>query len=226
MNIRKLMARLNAKAPQFHMGSGGLPEYTPQDIAAALGMVNDVIGREVFCMAWWPDGARLTRKDLRDSLKNLLFEEYCDRYRVMAAASLEVHLLENAQTPEAKRMLSKAKSELQAAKKASWPRNLEKFGIVAETAITEVCAPKVCKTCGGRGQLALGPKIIECEPCGGLGIVGVSNVWRAAQLGVGETAYRMYWRDVYEWLYLKVAKHESEAVKQLTAALSDVAQAA
>ena len=44
---------------QMPMGIGH-----PEDVAHALGRVKAGIGREVLCLIWWPDGARLTAKDL------------------------------------------------------------------------------------------------------------------------------------------------------------------
>lgn len=222
MNIRKMLARLNAKAPQYTIGSGGIPEFTPQDIAAALGMVDDVIGREIFCMAWWPDGGALTRKDLRDGLKNLLFDEYTVRHRAASAAKLNFHMLESAQSEEGKRQRSKALSELDNANDNLWPENFTRYGDVADTVVVEICAPKICKTCGGRGEMIIESKIITCEPCKGMGLLAASHSWRAQGIGVGESAYRSTWRSVYEWLYDKAARRESAAAQQLARALGDI----
>lgn len=211
MNIRKLLARLNAKSPQLHIGSGGIPELTPQDIAAALGMVEDRIGREIFCMAWWPDGANLTRKDLRDGLKNLLFDEYRIRHHEAYADRLERHLLDKPQ------LRDKAKY---------WPVQVSRYGQIADAVVLEICAPKICKQCGGRGEMIIESRVISCESCKGLGLLAASHAWRAERIGVGDTAYRDTWKPVYEWLYDRASRRESAAAQQLARALGDVEQAA
>lgn len=211
MNIRKLLARLNAKAPQYTVGNGGIPEITPQDIAAALGMVEDRIGREIFCMAWWPDGANLTRKDLRDSLKNLLFDEYSVRYRAASADRLERHLFDKPQAQD---------------KRKAWPVQISRYGEVADAVVLEICAPKICKQCGGRGEMTIESRIISCEACKGLGLLAASNAWRAQRIGVGETAYRLTWKPVYEWLYDRASRRESAAAQQLARALGHIEEAA
>lgn len=226
MNVRKLLGRLNPKAPRYEGGRGGTPEYTPEEIAGALGMVDDVIGREIFCTAWWPDGARLTQKDLQDGLRTLLFEEFSTRYRELSAAKLEMHLLEDASTEEAKRVRSKSKSNLERAQERAWPRNLEKFTEIADAVVHEICAPKICKTCGGRGEIKTDTVPIVCGTCSGLGMHGASGTWRANQLRVSESAYRKYWKPVYEWLYERAAGRESRAARQIADALGVWSEAA
>jgi hypothetical protein len=224
MNIRKLMARLNAKAPQFSVGSGGVPEYTAQDIAAALGMVEDVIGREIFCMSWWPDGAALTRKDLKDGLKNLLLEEYKVRSRELAARKLEAHMLDVDAIDGGRRRHAKLRSEIQSSK--PWPAQLDRYGLVADAVVLEICTPKICRTCGGRGEATIESKIVVCETCKGSGLIPASQGWRANRIEVSETTYRSAWRQVYEWLYERASTRESTAAKQLAIALGSYEQAA
>lgn len=219
MNIRKVVARLNAASPKFEGGRGGMPEFTPQDVAASIGMVEDVIGREVFCVAWWPDGAKLMRKDLQQGICNLLFDDFSARYKALSAARLELHLIDGSGTPAAKRLVAKARADVEAAEKRAWPRSIDKFDLIADAVLLEICAPKQCKTCGGRSLIFRDSLQVTCPTCHGVGVRGSSGAWRAARLNMSESAYRKYWSQVYEWIYEIVARRESGAAKRICEAL-------
>ena len=81
MNVRKLMARLNASTVRFDIGRGGVPEFTPQDIAGSLAFVRDELAREVFCAIWAPDLARLARGEILARLREATIIEYSNRFR-------------------------------------------------------------------------------------------------------------------------------------------------
>lgn len=95
-DVRKLLARLNPKQSQYEVGSGGIPTLTPQDIAAALGMVHDVLGREILCHVWWPDGAARSRQQLLDHLRDLQLGEWMARVRRLECANLAYHIAHEA----------------------------------------------------------------------------------------------------------------------------------
>lgn len=45
MSVDELLGRLEPTGPKFDIGRGGIPQLTPQDIAAALGMCEDKFAR-------------------------------------------------------------------------------------------------------------------------------------------------------------------------------------
>jgi len=226
MNIRKLMARLNAMSQNFAPGSGGIPEFTPQDLAAAVGMVDDVIGREIFCLAWWPDGARLVRRELHQMIRNLLLTEFSSRYAQREDARLRLHLLTGSKPELRSRAVEKLKGEVQAKEKALWPCNMEKYDMIAEAVFLEICAPRHCQNCKGRGHVIGDALVVKCETCKGTGIVGANKSWRARCLEIDESTYRRYWSRVYEWVFDAVSARESSAAHRIVEALGYAKQAA
>jgi hypothetical protein len=221
MNIRKLMGRLNANAGSMDGGRGGIPEMTPQDIAAAIGMARDEIGREIFCFAWWPDAAKLLHSDLHASLRKLLLTEFSKRFTALSETKLALHMLESGERKNGAptRALIAAQEAVQKAGENSWPRSMEKYDDIVEAVITEVCAPRQCPNCGGKGQMMHGALAVKCGRCKGRGTVPLNKSWRARHIGVGETAYRTVWRQPYEWLYAFVSEHEACAAEEIRTAL-------
>jgi hypothetical protein len=228
MNIRKAFARLNARSGSLGGGRGGIPEFTPQDVAAAIGMARDEIGRDIFCFAWWPDGARLRHSELQDSLRKMLSDEYSARYRALGEARLSLHMLEDSgRTKEASRAMVAAREAVEQCAARAWPKPTEKYADIVNAVLKEVCSPRHCPNCGGKGHLMKGPLQKKCERCKGRGIVPTNKTWRARELECSESSYRAVWRRPYEWLYDFVAEHESIAAKQIEAALGqDVCETA
>src|SRR3954465_8474053 len=90
MHTGKRLAMLNPKNCRFDVGSGGIPEVVSEDVAHALGKVQAGIGREVLCLIWWPDGARLTAKDLDNYVDKMIRDEWLRRESSMLDAVLAV----------------------------------------------------------------------------------------------------------------------------------------
>jgi hypothetical protein len=222
MNIRKIMARLNAKAGSFDGGRGGIPEFTPQDLAAAVGAA-DEIGREIFCFAWWPDGARLQRDDLHKRLHDCLLNEFSARYTSLSAMKLQAHMLQSSERRNGapSRAMLAAEHAVAEAEEDAWPRATEKYGEIVDAVLAEVCTPRHCPRCKGLGDMVRHSLKVKCELCNGRGLVGISKAWRARKLGVSDAAYRETWRKPYEWLYEFVAEKEYTAAGQIKSQLFD-----
>jgi hypothetical protein len=216
MNIRKIMGRLNPRCGSMDGGRGGIPEITPQDLAAAIGMARDEIGREIFCFAWWPDGAKLTQDDVHDRLHRMLLDEFSSRFKALSTAKLELHMLESS---DSKRMSNRAviaaRDAVDTAAKEAWPRSMEKYHSIVDAVLMEICAPRQCPHCNGRAHTMHGALAVKCPRCKGRGTVPLNKSWRARQLDVGDTAYRSIWRQPYEWLYSFAAEHEAVAAQQI-----------
>lgn len=223
MNIRKIMGRLNAKAGSFDGGRGGIPEFTPQDLAAAVGLATDEIGREIFCFAWWPDGAKLQHADLHKRLRDLLLTEFSNRYSTLSTLKLSLHMLQSSDRKHGapSRALLAAEHAVHEAEDDAWPKAMDKYDEIIDAVLTEVCTPRHCPKCRGRGNAMRASLMVKCELCKGRGLVGISKAWRARKLGLGESAFRTTWRKPYEWLYDFVTFHESQAAEQIKAALGN-----
>ena len=222
-DARKIVARLNTPNVRFDVGAGGLPELTAQDIAGALAFVQDPLAREVFCLLWWPAGARLTRASVLAQLRTLVWQEQSDRAMAFCDASnRSLHAAEElrqaragADTAELRRVLAFAEAKAHAARRQLWPRTVETYSLLVLGVLDELGATRNCPRCDGRETIAtpLGPK--TCERCSGTGKVSYTNVARAAALGVDESTYRKTWAGVYDWLYFKANDMEQAAAETI-----------
>lgn len=203
MHVGKLMARLNAKNVRFDVGTGGLPELTPQDVAAALGMVPAGLGRELLCRLWWPDGSTLTARELSRLLLGTIQAEWARRESAMLDGLLAVAAHTGGES------LRQAQRRYAAAHANRWPKyvvNAETgetnkvYENLARCVVFELIEPKHCPACGGRGHVRseTGPK--KCDRCEGAGVVSYGNTRRARHLGVLESSYRQQWDRPYTWL--------------------------
>jgi hypothetical protein len=196
-HVGKLMARLNAKNVRFDVGSGGTPELTPQDIAAAIAFVPAGVGRELLCRVWWPEGARLTAADLDQHLVGIQFGAFRERMDAMITAQIREQVAAN---PFDRR---RAASAVREAKNAIWPRIDETYTLIRKAVINELTDLRTCPDCSGRGNRKAGlisaPAV--CARCDGTGKLARGKVWRAAQLKMKHQSYTETWEVPYEWLF-------------------------
>lgn len=226
-DVRKLLARLNPKQSQYEIGSGGVPELTPQDIAAGLGMVRDVLGREILCHVWWPDGAKLTRQQLLDSMRDLQLGEWMGRMRRLAAANLAHHIAcEEADGTHgrARGQITRARAEVEDAKAAMWPRvgPQSRYLEIREGVLAEMLDPHLCQTCGGNGEVRADAVVRVCGRCLGSGHDKATDTGRAERVGCTRKSYLESWSLPYEWLLGECAHAERRAASQLAHALGEM----
>lgn len=226
-DVRKLMARLNPTTVRYDIGSGGgAPELTAQDVAAALAFVPPGIGREVFCLLWWPDGAKLTPNKLDEECAKVMHDEISRRIHAVQDAKLALAFLESrlaskrAQTFEDRREVQLARNEVERARAEVWPINPHVHAMIRTAVVDELRNPNLCPKCKGRGEYIEGTLLYECDLCDGYGIVPVSNSARAHRIGRDESTYRKVWKGPYEWLYVTVASAENSARMAVARALS------
>jgi hypothetical protein len=220
MHIGKMMARLNPSNVRFDVGSGGTPNLTAADIAAALGMVPAGLGRELLCLVWWPAGASLTAADLAKILSDAQRVEWRRREERLLDATLSVAVHTGGDS------LREAQRKYAAAHAARWPRWIVDAELgtanagyerVRGAVLAELASPGKCPTCGGRGSTAADGLVITCRQCTGTGNRRISDAWRAEALNITEGGYRHTWRPVYEWTIelcadaLRVAASKMEA---------------
>jgi hypothetical protein len=201
MHTGKRLAMLNPKNCRFDVGSGGIPDIVATDVAAALGMVDAGLGREVLCRVWWPDGARLTANQLRDLVDSKIREEWARRESSMLDALLAV----------AQRG-SRAQRTYADAHTSRWPRLVVReyevpqlapgYAKVRDAVIDELASAGLCPACHGRGQVANDMRVYRtCKECSGEGHMRISERGRADLCGFSWKTYREGWASVYDWTF-------------------------
>lgn len=197
MREAELMARLNPATVRYDIGRGGMPELTPSDIAAAIGMVEPGLGRELMCRLWWPGGAALNPEDLDKLITGMLLEEWIRRADALTTAQLKV---EYAKSEWDRRRARGAVEEAQA---LQWPRigGLNSpYTKIREAVLAEMSSDCLCPACRGRASLICEGKRVDCRFCEKTGRAKVSDRARAEAVGVNRETYRTSVAPVYQWL--------------------------
>lgn len=226
MNVRKLLARLNPAAARYEVHHGGVPELTPQDIAGALGMIDDRLAREVFCTVWWPDGAQLNRVEVDRIVREAQLREWMRLRRELEAAKLAQHVAQDdidgtyGTRASQRQALQRASDELDTVKARQWPAVGPIYRAVRQAVLVELATPSLCPHCEGRGEIRMGDRLLTCQPCDGHGRVPVSDRKRASMIERDEAGYRRVWRPVYEWTLALCANAETRGARALERALA------
>ncbi|URL59606.1 hypothetical protein IM816_05785 [Luteibacter flocculans] len=220
MHTGKIIAMLNPKNCRFDIGSGGIPSLVSTDVAAALGMVPDGLGREILCRVWWPDGAKLTAHQLRELVDAKMRGEWARRESSMLDALLAVAQRGN----RAQRTYSEAHA-------ARWPRMVVRehevpqlapgYAKVRDAIITELASAGLCQACHGRGQVANDMRVSRtCKECSGEGHMRLSERSRADLCGFSWKTYREGWAGVYDWVFQACTDELHRAERLFQRALS------
>ena len=218
MNVRRLIARLNAKSQRIdNRGSGGIPEYTPADIAGALGTMKDKFAREVLCAIWWPEGASLVEGWLMQEISHLQFEEIDRQLAEVYASRLELHIAIDGHADQ--KDINKLRLRVEQAQKGVW--DIRGYGeVVRRAVLLEATKPKTCRTCDGVGYFITKQGIKVCAKCDGSGFRPMLVGERAKMLGISTKTYLRHGiRAVYEWTYALVQDAEQRGANELYRAL-------
>ncbi len=225
-DVRELLARLNPATIRLDIGRGGLPELTNQDVAAALAFVPAGLGREVLEACWWPDGAALRRRALRDAVLAVVREELTRQEMELVEAKTDLGIVQacigwhSAITSDLRVELSRATARLESARQRRWPQTIgQMLPALTMAVIGEIARPAACPVCEGRGERMAGDLRVPCAACGGSGRMATSDRRRAVAIDRDESSYRATWRPVYEWLLSRMQEAESEAATRLRDAL-------
>lgn len=218
MHAAELMARLNPSTVRYDIGRGGIPELTPQDIAAAIGMVPAGLPRELMCRLWWPAGAALTSAQLDRALMDLLLKEWTERelgmYKALGAVA-------SASTPAERVAAQRMYAEAHARRWPKWIERLEPvtitetYKLLREAVLTEIAEPRRCPGCGGTGEVRVRAGVAPCDRCLGQGTTKQGPTWRAAVLKMKEVSYKQTWHEPYEWLLAAVTDMAAGAADDL-----------
>jgi len=225
MHTGKTMARLHAKPASWSIGSGGIPDMTAQDIAAALGTIGDSLGRELLCRVWWPDGAEHTEKHLADALTAMQRKEWIGREKAMQDA---LWLVASHTGGASLRRAQRKYADAHARRWPMWIADVDMaqespgYGRVRVGVLTEISRPGLCHTCGGRGEVRQRGLVVTCSDCRGTGRRRISDRSRAQILGIDESTYRRgKWRDVYMWTLELCTDAMADADRAMRLALAD-----
>ncbi|MFK3846626.1 hypothetical protein [Stenotrophomonas sp. NPDC078853] len=230
-NVRELMARLGPSTVKFDTGRGGTPDLTNQDIAAALGMVPAGLGRELLEALWWPESGARRMQQLRQAVIALMAPEFTRQQKALAEARTELGIAKTCMgwgggtvTDMQRKEFLRAEAKLEATRALSWPNNtMEQLGTLAGAVITELANAGCCNQCEGRGSTPHRGGAVECDGCDGSGIEPMSGRQRALAIGSDQSAYRRFWRPVYEWMLERLREAESDAAHALRMALGRAA---
>ena len=220
--IRAIVGRLNPKAPKVEMGNGGLPELTAADIAGALGMVKESLGREIFCALWWPDGAKIAAAALDAALEAEQWRRFRELMDALVTAQIAVTHAEieldgtHGRTSTMHAQYGRAKGMLEEARSNMWPRICPTYIALRRAVIEELKSPNLCKHCAGRGSVRIAERLIVCQHCNGTAHKSASYRDRAKAIGKERTQYfEGGWRRAYDWTFHRFATLENEAAKEL-----------
>lgn len=226
MNVRELLARLNPKTVRFDVGQGGLPDLTPQDIAAALAFVTERLGREVMCHLYWPDGATISVEQLHGLIREATAREMQIRLALLEIARLEMHTAADqwserrAHTEHDHARMQILRARVAVQREKQFPAEPEMYPRVRRAVLAELKATHNCPACKGRGH-SPGEAADQrtCADCDGTGRIAVSDRDRAELIGRDESRYRRAWRPLYEWMFNHLAQAEAIAARQFWSAL-------
>ncbi len=220
--LGRQLARLNPSHVKFDIGAGGgAPELTAQDVAGALGMVPDGLGRELLLAVNWPDAAKRNRPRLLELLTITQLREHNEREQAMYRALCQVA------TSDA-RDKQRATAGYSAAHLARWPQIIVKhdpltfatpYEDMRKAVIEELTHPKQCPECKGRELRDRVGQPKTCDRCLGSGVVQYGSTWRAKRLGIKRAAFIERWQRPYHWVLDLANESLAEAERALIRAL-------
>jgi hypothetical protein len=220
--IDELLARLEPTACKFDIGRGGIPQLTPQDIAAALGLCEDKFAVAIYQAVV---GGSFDWPSVDKVIASAQFEEWRNRADRMVNAQLAKAAAGLAPRAERAERSGHADMLLAGARAAMWPQLVESvYSAMRRALVAELRASRICPTCNGRLSVLVDNRMIECETCLATGRVAISNRQRAAALGVIPSSYERTWRPVYEWMYRMLSNAVERGRRQFSDALGRVAQ--
>lgn len=231
-DVRELLARMNTPAVRFDIGRGGIPELTPQDIAAALGMVPPGIGRDLL---HWLHGSGRERpmmperlpKHIDAQIAEMIADRRRDQLHRRADAQINLDLArelaaQHRNVPEEARCRVIRLSEDLARKRAAcWPADSGVYAKLRAAVVHELDGADLCGECRGRGRLVAENLSVVCSTCNGSGRRRINRSARARMLGVDESTYRKCWARPFDYLFAELTDAYLQAIRGMREALED-----
>lgn len=218
-----LITMLNPKAANMQIGSGGIPRYTPADIAMGLGLVEDELGAAILCYIHAPDMAAVQSPTLEERIRDIMFLERERRIRAEQKASSDLRIAQanyNAISLLRPRLadLQHLKSVHRAAKARLWPERGDVnrvYEAIRKSILDDLRRADICKTCNGtRESTNADGLVVCCSKCDGTGRMKTSIRKLAKKTGRSKHAFSQSWKDVYEFTYRVVNTALTKAQEQ------------
>lgn len=199
--------RLTQKTQSFHMGYGGKPARTNEDVCCALVEAQRATSAEayhVFMLRAQPDMAALTDIDTDVMLRRMIAEEYRKRYEPARAVECDIEVATLMGTDqESLDRLEKKRADVI---KRLWPGGRsERYTKLIAAVIDEWSRPPLCKECNGRRTVTIEARRYDCKACHSTGVDPVTTTKRAKALEIDLAPYKKNWASVYEWLMQQLA---------------------
>jgi hypothetical protein len=213
--MSELLTRLNPKTARFDIGSGGTQELSDQDIAAALGMVQNKLGGKVLMRMHCPGMLDWRQLDL--DVFDLVRSEYIRRENLRINDQLRMMLSNGRGT------LNVLRGSLNA---GIWPKfHADRYMALVRAVIQEIIHGDVCEVCKGKkkAQLEASGEVIVCGHCKGTGIEPEPIRRRSKRMGLTHRAFTKAWTDVYRWVYSELMQAQITASSEFRHALGRAA---
>lgn len=211
----ELLARLNPSTCRFDMGNGGITELTNIDIAGALGMIRERMGRAVLEVTAWDRNAPGVLADLRRMLQGQVIE----RMRWINAELQDAAIVELLSDDEHE--IRRARQNTDRLRAMALPTRIESVHAVLDLVLFELTFPNHCPVCRGRKTFQHGALVVDCTHCGSTGRCRITDEDRAAALKLSVGGYRKSREKVLrDWLAGVLGSLSQTAERQLTAAIA------
>lgn len=210
----ELLARLNPTTCRFDVGNGGIPQLTNIDIAGALGMVHEKMGRAVLEATAWDRNAPGVMSDLR----RMLQAQVVERMRSINAELQDAAIVELLSEDEDE--IRKARQNTDRLRAMALPSKAEATHAVLDLVLFELAFPNHCPVCHGRKTFRHGALVVDCSHCGATGRRRITDDDRAAALKLSSGGYRKSREKVLrDWLADAIGELLHDAERQLADAL-------
>lgn len=210
----ELLARLNPTTCRIDIGRGGVAELTNIDIAGALGMVKDRLGRAMLELLYWD----AQTPGARDTLIGIVYPEIVERIREQREAMVDAELREL--TAETAQEAAEARRIVDRVKSACFPADRAKILSVVWGVVIELGRPTHCPRCNGRGAFLHGELLMACTACQGRGRQSHSERARAEFCGLPWSTYcSPPVRSLHRWASVRLGNAAADAERELWAAL-------
>jgi hypothetical protein len=226
----ELLAWLETTTVKFDIGRGGIPQLTPQDVAAALGMCSDKFAVTIYLAA---RGGSIDIKSVDAAIAAAQFDEWRNRADRMINAQIMMAQAALAPPHERAERRMDADMKLSGAKAAMWPHLVESiYSAMRLALLAELRSNRTCPVCHGRSWVKVKDShdgkphtaFADCENCLGSGRIPITDRQRAAMLNINESSYRRTWRPVYEWMYRMLNNAIADGHRAFSTALDRVSQ--
>lgn len=197
-DVRKLLGRLHPVVQQIRdqesSGSSGEPRLSPQDIAAAVGMLPQQQETRIFLAINWPESV---------SIPDLCHELYEDLFQRWSLLEISY------QKEFVKRIAKKAPLDMP---ETRWRHDPRLYRRIPAVCLLEASSGCVCSLCYGEQE--------DCALCDGNGVLPMSQTRRAELLSTSRRTLARDFSQPYTWLLRRVYRAEQVAARTLARLLA------